>query len=251
MGLRIWIIMVALGAAWLLGAAALRWMTQIGSRSRRRRLRAWERQRNEVLYTSGWMAARREWEAVRDEACRAEEKVRQAKDEVIRDLMSADQAAAYEAALSDYRNEQAAWDEYEEELRTYPEALEAVRRQNVPDIGWFGDHQVDYNEPYYLPEPAPPSPPGIARPSPPRLADYIDAAEADAEFNRRRRSGELAVPDVPELPPEPPKPPDPPGKPKPPPRPRAGWWTEPGTLVRIIPAVLLGVLLVFSWAGWL
>lgn len=75
------------------------------------------------------------------------------------------------------------WDYYDKAMK---------EAEAGPVLVWYGDHQVEM-------EPEVPATPDVPRPPSrqPRLTDYVDMGEVEVVFNRRRSSGQLAVPDLP------------------------------------------------------
>lgn len=226
---------------WCLCALILWGASSLTARVRGPRLTTWELLRDERLSQSGWPDARQRWQEERNEA---EATVRQAKEKIMRELMAPGEVTAYEAALSTYLAEAAAWSEYEERLGWFEKEHEEWNIRHSPNEGWFGDQWVDYNM-YNKnePPPSPPSRPGFPRPEPPYLEDYVDTAKAEAVFEVRRDSGELTVPDLSRLPDEPPMPPDPLGKPKPMPQ-SDRWLDQAETAFAVFCVSLLALVLI-------
>ena len=75
------------------------------------------------------------------------------------------------------------WDYYDKAMK---------EAEAGPVLVWYGDHQVEM-------EPEVPATPDVPRPPSrqPRLTDYVDMGEVEVVFNRRRSSGQLAIPDLP------------------------------------------------------
>lgn len=130
------------------------------------------------------------WQHAEYERLMAQHQIDDAKYEIAEELITADRAAEYAAALSEYRIAEPMWDYYDKAMK---------EAEAGPVLAWYGDHQVEM-------EPEVPATPDVPRPPSrqPRLTDYVDMGEVEVVFNRRRSSGQLAVPDLPAESPGPP-----------------------------------------------